>query len=210
MSDYNGWTNYETWVVQLWLSNDNVGYDYWVERAQSALDDAEGDTDDAANALASELSDYHDELQPEVTGVFADLINASLGRVDWREIADHWVADAEYTSDDPEPDDEPEVARCGCSDCSQSYIDTGDTGCLRHWCPQCDTTNPEGSTVCVTCGGPTRNWADTTEYVDDEPEACHCPQCDFANDSEALRCLACGGGLVTVTEGMAILARVAE
>lgn len=30
---YNGWTNYETWCVSLWLDNDSGSYDHWRERA---------------------------------------------------------------------------------------------------------------------------------------------------------------------------------
>ena len=31
---YNGWTNYETWRVHLWLSNDEGSYNYWLEEAE--------------------------------------------------------------------------------------------------------------------------------------------------------------------------------
>jgi hypothetical protein len=26
---YNGWTNYETWAIALWIDNDRASYDYW-------------------------------------------------------------------------------------------------------------------------------------------------------------------------------------
>ncbi len=26
---YNGWTNYETWAVSLWIDNDHATYAYW-------------------------------------------------------------------------------------------------------------------------------------------------------------------------------------
>ncbi len=32
MSDekgYNGWSNYETWNVKLWMDNDEGSYNYW-------------------------------------------------------------------------------------------------------------------------------------------------------------------------------------
>jgi len=29
---YNGYTNYETWAVKLWMDNEEPTYDYWRER----------------------------------------------------------------------------------------------------------------------------------------------------------------------------------
>ena len=34
MSDYNGWTNYETWNYQMHLANEEGAYLYWQEQAQ--------------------------------------------------------------------------------------------------------------------------------------------------------------------------------
>ena len=30
---YNGWSNYETWAVALWLDNERGSYEYWREQA---------------------------------------------------------------------------------------------------------------------------------------------------------------------------------
>lgn len=92
---YNGWTNYETWCANLWLTNDSAGYEWLIERADELLEDCDGDEDDAVSALAEALEQQHDELMPEsVEGVFADLLRHALGRVDWHEIAAGAIADA--------------------------------------------------------------------------------------------------------------------
>ena len=44
MSDdqrYNGWTNYETWAVKLWMDNEEGFYRAWQDRTQDAWDQAE-------------------------------------------------------------------------------------------------------------------------------------------------------------------------
>jgi hypothetical protein len=43
---YNGWSNYETWNVALWMDNDEGNYDYWNERT-TEICEAATDKDDA-------------------------------------------------------------------------------------------------------------------------------------------------------------------
>ena len=106
MSDqkYNGWSNYQTWVVNLWLTNDSGSVNYLNERAQECLDKFDGDTDDAACELASIIEEMHDEFMPETTGVYADLLGHAMRMVDWHEIAQHVIEDEypEWREDNPE------------------------------------------------------------------------------------------------------------
>jgi hypothetical protein len=82
--NYNGWTNYETWLVSLWLDNEEGSY--------NAVRDMARENDNARD-LADALKSMHEEAMPETTGVFADLLNAAMSEVNWREIAEHYLGD---------------------------------------------------------------------------------------------------------------------
>ena len=106
---YNGWHNYETWCVNLWMSNDAGSDEFYREMAQEVWNDSEQETradnsvlftrdEVATRTFADRLKDSHEEQQSElvgVTGVFADLLTAALGEVDWHEIAEHYISDLE-------------------------------------------------------------------------------------------------------------------
>jgi hypothetical protein len=97
---YNGWTNYETWVVNLWLDNSQESQAYINEIAQSYYSSAESDKtftrlENAALAMKYELQEIHEANAPEVTGVYADMLNASLRSVNWYEIAKNWLSGME-------------------------------------------------------------------------------------------------------------------
>ena len=88
---YNGWTNYETWLVALWIDNDEGSQDYWREQAADYVRRQEGREVSARTAVAQELENYYRDAAQEfkLPGMFADMLNASLDSVDWEEIADH-------------------------------------------------------------------------------------------------------------------------
>lgn len=96
MAEYNGWTNYETWAVKLWMDNDEGSYGYWAERAAHWADQPSTSpywsrADSAKFNLADELKDWHEdgssEALPEAS-VWADLLGAALCEVNWHEIAE--------------------------------------------------------------------------------------------------------------------------
>lgn len=98
---YNGWANYETWIVNLWIDNDQSAQEYWAERATELLAHPQsygpGDgTRDAKFSLADEMKDSFEESSSEfeLSGVFGDLLNAALSEVKWDEIATHYIESA--------------------------------------------------------------------------------------------------------------------
>jgi hypothetical protein len=104
---YNGWTNYETWNVNLWMGNEEGSYRYYGELAQECYDEAEADDtftreERATLDLSDRLKDEYEEAsqaileQSKVTAsVWADLLGAALSEVNWHEIAEHLIEDCE-------------------------------------------------------------------------------------------------------------------
>lgn len=70
MSDKcNGWSNYETWLVNLWISDGEL-FREDIPRFTDHYD------------LAEYIKEYFKEfVPPENTGVYADLIMSALNRV---------------------------------------------------------------------------------------------------------------------------------
>lgn len=96
-TEYNGWNTYETWLVNLWLSNDQGTYDMVREMASESVEaEAEGGRM-AVGSLMDRLSDTFDqnsEFAPDLgPNLYGDLLGAAFSRVDWREIAEHWLED---------------------------------------------------------------------------------------------------------------------
>jgi hypothetical protein len=93
---YNGWANYETWNVKLWIDALRA---YWHEQARTCWSGA------AANEYTTKsqraLYDLADRLKTEITAaapdlgesLFGDMLLAALGKVHWDEIADSLLSE---------------------------------------------------------------------------------------------------------------------
>ena len=95
--EYNGWTNYETWLVNLWMDNAEGSQAYWYEIAQESIDEYNEDNEREIwfhfeDALKSMLEDMVHGPDSTVAFMAADLLNAAISEVDTREIAKSWVS----------------------------------------------------------------------------------------------------------------------
>jgi len=100
--EYQGWTTYETWAVALWLDNDQALYDHarrltrwaWQEALTSRHMQEWGFTQQEAaiSRLAEVLRDFIEERNPVTeASVYADLMNAAICEVNWREVAESYI-----------------------------------------------------------------------------------------------------------------------
>jgi len=80
---YNGWTNYETWLVNVWLNADKGHYNALTDIRHTVEVDKQ--PDEIRNwVFANE--EWTNDTDNVVT-VWRDLVYAALERVNWREIA---------------------------------------------------------------------------------------------------------------------------
>jgi len=95
---YNGWTNYETWVVNLWIGNDKESYDYWHQIADNCLAMAEKTDiftkeEGAKYKLADCIKNDLEEKNPlsDSPSFYSDLLGGAISEVNFSEIAGHLI-----------------------------------------------------------------------------------------------------------------------
>jgi len=104
-TEHNGWTNYETWLTNLWIGNEQGSHTYWREAATEEWERAEERTictmtfsrrvvarKELADRLKREVYEENPELPSE--GIVADMLGAAFSEVNWYEIAEQWLLDA--------------------------------------------------------------------------------------------------------------------
>ncbi len=91
MSTYNGWANYATWRVRLEMFDGLDPYEMgWLESGETDAHELSLSLMECAEAHICETSSE---------GLARDYAIAFLSQVDWREIAEHMVADYAETAE---------------------------------------------------------------------------------------------------------------
>lgn len=92
---YNGWKNYETWAVGMYLDGNYTGAGTYEAILDLARDEVERGDQANAHSLAARIKDYVEcwETDEIANGIVADLLNAALSEVDWHELATHKIAE---------------------------------------------------------------------------------------------------------------------
>ena len=89
---YNGWTNYETWLCNMWFDN----FDFTDQ--MELFEDCE-DNCDVLDIIENYIKETVEEfvgysLSPgDHHGFIHDMLNAAISEIDWRDIAEHYVDD---------------------------------------------------------------------------------------------------------------------
>ena len=96
---YNGWKNYTTWCVNLWLANEEGLYGGAIARAEAVMGEEHPTSpywtveESHRYGVADSLKTWVTlDLAPDLGASFAaDLLSYALDQVDWNEIADSWI-----------------------------------------------------------------------------------------------------------------------
>ena len=98
---YNGYSNYETWATALWLDNDEGHHSHvraMIAHSRDILSFNEHVTKAQAGRswLQDALEDYTQEItltEDTPANLASDLLAHSLSRVNWREMAENYLAE---------------------------------------------------------------------------------------------------------------------
>lgn len=91
---YNGWSNYETWNLKLWMDEEDT---FWPDAAKKIWDDAkatEYNTREqaACNRLANAIENSVEMYFPPLkNGFYADIMSASIREINFYEIAESYI-----------------------------------------------------------------------------------------------------------------------
>ena len=80
ISTYNGWSNRETWLVNLWLNNEEDNYRIILQAKNYFKSDLK-----RAKWIEQQLSEQLDDRINQVS-LWSDLLNTAFYRVNWLEI----------------------------------------------------------------------------------------------------------------------------
>jgi len=113
---YNGWTNYETWLVKAYIDNDEGTQRYWLDvardcwrrsepepyftRKENAAFELRDHLKSTAYNAASDLADAARAYAGSMHQMLGDLLRAAISEVNFQEIASHLIDDVSEGDDE--------------------------------------------------------------------------------------------------------------
>ena len=99
MARYNGWENYETWAVKLWLDNDYNDYKHWQAVTKNIWKHAAPTSYSTRKQVAERL--LADTVKGAIENgnpiykadLYSDLLSSAIQNVNWYEIAESYLND---------------------------------------------------------------------------------------------------------------------
>ena len=117
---YNGWTNYETWAVALWIDNEQGTSERARELAQEFAEEPQINKltgrDQTAYQLGKAINEWvEEEMLPAIgeASLQADLLGAAVSEVNWYEIAEHYLSDLPAEEEEGDDCSDPAESACG-------------------------------------------------------------------------------------------------
>ena len=93
---YNGWANYETWLVNMWI--EETDHDALIEDdlIENGIDFTYDESD--VKQCVDDMID-RTGFDTGASSIVNDLVTSALGEVDWREISEVWNKTAKEITD---------------------------------------------------------------------------------------------------------------
>lgn len=136
-ADYQGWANYETWAVALWLDNDQGLYQSVQEAASTITDQYK---------LADWIKSFVEEMKPDLGAtLWADLLNGAMSEVRWDEVAASEMGKHQEEAATPEASAMPKVEKHA----------EPESPLKREGCPLCGSEGQKTANqeiACMACG----------------------------------------------------------
>lgn len=107
---YNGWKNYETWAVGMYLDGNYDGPGTYYAALEAAREVYPTEESGRRSLVADALRDLveenvspsmvdDDHPDPQLHPLVSDLLGYALSSVDWYEIADAWIENVNEQND---------------------------------------------------------------------------------------------------------------
>ena len=92
---YNGWSNYETWLCHLWLTNYEAWYKMTMYEIKELMKEIQ-DEEEIIRKISAIIENAVEEMNPleGEASMFSDAINRFIGRIDFYEISTSLYEDA--------------------------------------------------------------------------------------------------------------------